>query len=63
MTTSFKLVPLGAEFFDPFSGEDWRKVSDSEAMCLTGGDAVAGGRDVFALEDQVDYVRRDMAAP
>lgn len=35
MEIEFGRLPVGAVFFDTYSGEDWEKVSDNEAkLCL-----------------------------
>lgn len=45
MEVTFENVLIGVKFFDPYSGEYWTKVSDTEAKVESGGDL--GGIDMF----------------
>ena len=49
----FKNVTIGQKFFDPNSGEDWQKISESSAMIIFGGDYLCGNCDNFAPDDMV----------
>ena len=49
----FKNVTIGQKFFDPNSGEDWQKISESSAMIISGGDYLRGNCDNFAPDDMV----------
>lgn len=46
---AFKEVPIGIEFFDPKSGEDFMKVSDTHAREL-----LTEEEDEFAPDEQVE---------
>lgn len=49
----FKDIPVNGQFYDYESGEEWRKVSETEAEMLTGGDAFTGVPEAFPAEDEV----------
>lgn len=46
-------LKIGDEFFDPFCGEAFKKISDTQAECLSGGDAFEGEVDDFEPDDRV----------
>ena len=50
---TFGELKIGDEFFDPFCGEDFKKISDAQGECLTGGDACEGEVDDFEPNDRV----------
>lgn len=50
----FKDIAIGANFFDPMSGENWTKETDLTAHCTSGGDAFEGETDVFGPDDEVE---------
>jgi hypothetical protein len=52
----FSELLSGARFFDPESGEEWEKINTYEAVCLTGGDALEGGKDSFCDDDMVEPI-------
>lgn len=42
MQQQFSNVPVGAKFFDPYSGEHFIKCCENAAEMVTGGDYFAG---------------------
>lgn len=49
----FKEVPIGAEFFDPASGEDFVKISDTHGKEVRNGE-----KDEFGPDEEVDLNQR-----
>lgn len=49
----FKDIKIGDKFFDPYSGEEFIKVDNHSAKCVTGGDYFEGEIDNFSLDEEV----------
>ena len=47
-------VMIGAAFFDPETGEWFKKLDESSAECLTGGSEFIGQIDRFAPDEEVE---------
>lgn len=52
-TGKFSELHWGEQFFDPFSGETYHKINKSEAVGVSGGDAVEGHTDTFEEDEEV----------
>lgn len=50
---SFGSLPINTNFFDHYSGESFTKISENSAVAISGGDAIEGEADNFALNDRV----------
>lgn len=59
----FKDIPVGAQFFDTYSGEDFTKVSAAMAAFLTGGDAFEGEEVLFEPDEEVETATLECRSP
>lgn len=53
ITINFNNVPLNGVFFDPNSGEYWKRINENQAMIISGGDYLEGNIDSFDIDDVV----------
>lgn len=53
MKIEFGNLEIGEEFFDPNSGEDWKKINENQASIISGGDYLIGKIDTFQLDDEI----------